>query len=97
MNSLPIRRLLDISTDHLSKASEKVLEDGGVGDAILVVTPTEHGYLVFADTDEEKTLSEAGVPQDLVDLLEFATRNGCDYIMFDNDAAVVPGLPTFQK
>jgi len=97
MTNLPIRRFLDISTDHLSKAAEETLENGGIGDAILVVTPTEHGYLVFAATDEDKTLAQSGVPQDLVDLLEFASRNGCDYIMFDNDASIVQGLPTFQK
>jgi hypothetical protein len=30
-------------------------------------------------------------------ILEFATANGCDYILFDNDAPVINRLPTFEK
>jgi hypothetical protein len=97
MSKLPIRQFLDISTDHLSKEADEVLENGGVGDAILAVTPTEHGYFVHASSDEDEALSQAGVPRDLIDLLELASTNGCDYILFDNDAPVISGFPTFEK
>jgi hypothetical protein len=97
MSNLPIRQFLDISTDHLSKEAGEALENGGVGDAILIVTPTDHGYFVHASSDEDKVLSQCGVPRDLIDLLEFASTNGCDYIMFDRDAPVISGFPTFQR
>jgi hypothetical protein len=97
MSKLPIRQFLDISTDHLSRAANEVLENGGVGDAILIVTPTDHGYFVHALSNEDEVLSQSGVPQDLIDLLEFASANGCDFILFDTDAPVISGLPTFEK
>jgi hypothetical protein len=97
-----IRKFLDVSTAHLSIAARELLEnDGG---AYLSVDPHggregSYGWWVWAGTETailDCGLEHGEVPADMLAIIEYAQKRGCDWICFDCDAGEIEDLPTFD-
>lgn len=88
-----ISRVLIISTAHVSQETCSAAEKREIDWA--VTNPTEHGFLAYCH--EERTTKSH---DDLWDVLQFALRHGCQYVLFDRDAVSldqdVAGLPLFD-
>lgn len=84
----PVRRFLDLSTGHLKPETHKWLdalcESQKRGDLASWASCTPFGWFVWAH-DEESDLSE--FPEDLRTCMAKAQAMGCDYVLFDRDAA----------
>jgi len=93
-----IRRILDLTTAHLTKRTADSLWDGEcyaslaieVGGAepafvLLNVPPIDEGDEPFADW-----------PADLKAVALFARAHDCDFVKFDVDGLEVDGLPTYE-
>lgn len=94
MSTQPIVSMLVLSTAHVSNETARKLDDdcAGVHSILLpVVYPKgEYGWIIpIYDIPE-------GCPADLAHVLRYAMDRGCAWLMFDNDAADVNGLPLFD-
>jgi hypothetical protein len=97
----PIRRFLDLSTGHLKPETRTLLdlicEGQQRGDITSWASCTPFGWFIWAG-DEESDLTE--YPADLQDCMRKAQEHGCDYILFDRDAApagISLGLPFYEE
>lgn len=93
-----IRQFLDLSTGHLTYETRSLLSDGRL--PLSTVYPTEFGWFVhvpdidaLGEVDQER---QRDLPKDMKDVLDFARENGCDYVMFDSDAAPLMNLPYYE-
>ncbi|NEI71010.1 hypothetical protein GR212_15635 [Rhizobium lusitanum] len=96
---MTIQILLDISTAHLSPAAKAWLSEGatlnhaanyhGVGNGASSGTlgATMFGYFM--------RVSDIGVPADLLPIMEYASRLGIGFILFDADSEMLDELPLF--
>lgn len=88
-----ISHVLIITTAHVSLETCRAAEDRAIDWA--VTNPTEHGFLAYC---HEERASESH--NDLWDVLQFALRHGCQYVLFDRDAVAldqdVASLPLFD-
>lgn len=99
-----IRRMLDLSTAHLTPEMREELplygRDGGAPSwgGAAGVYPTEHGALVWVPDDPEESAanSDEALPLELIVIQKHARRYGCDYILFDADGPMDPGLDVFD-
>lgn len=83
------RRMLDISTAHVTQATC----DAATAKAISWANtgPTEFGFVVYVHAERDEDTYD-----DLWAVIEFARAYGFDYVMFDRDAPHLPdgaGLP----
>ncbi len=96
----PVRTLLDVATDHLSLATQawlanqlelepdyRVVNIGGMPRGWFVSVPTHSGPSFYGD-----------VPADLAGVFAVARTRGCEFVLFDADAAadVIAGLAVFE-
>ena len=91
MTTLEIRKLLVLSTGHLTKDTVDYLDrtdpaiwgfaGGHYGDA---------GYFCYAYDDA------VGVPDDLLGVMRFARTHGCVNVLFDKDAEQIDNLPYYD-
>jgi hypothetical protein len=93
MSDLVIRAFLDLSTAHLREETrdnlnsyERVLAD-----------KTQHGWLLYVPLDADEIADESDWPQELLPIVKLARAEGCDYVLFDADAAETDLLPTFDR
>lgn len=93
-----VRRVLDLSTGHLDKASKAWLD---VASADTSVLSGYYGWLcpVYGETLEE--LDASAATQEWPPVLHAALRRartlGCDFVLFDADASYHEELPTFDE
>lgn len=90
-----IAKYLDISTGHVSKETAEWIEEqtttrsfeGGV----IAYMKGEYGWIVYVH-------EEVGddVPLDLVEVLVYARKKKCIWIMFDADGEQIKQLPMFD-
>ncbi len=93
-----VRKFLDCSTAHVSEGTADWLQERGRDTAesphesshSVGITP--FGWFVYAD--EEATTTN--FPSDLIGVMQFARKNGCEYILFDCDGPTHNGLPAFD-
>lgn len=89
--TLPIVKMLNISTGHVSKETADLLNGNKLDDVWTI--PHEYGWIVFVSEYVEKE----PVPQaDMQQVLVFARKHGCDYIKFDCDASLIDELPKYS-
>lgn len=89
-----IRRFLDLSTAHISKATNDALGQPGTIDTIY--TPTEYGFWIYVPTEiEPDEIQRRRIPDDLERLMRYARARDCDYILLDRDGLEEEGLPVF--
>ena len=82
--------LAALSITHLTPATRLKLADD---DLSVNAYPTECGGFVYVGAPRYRIPSEA----DLATLFEAAEQAGIVWLMFDNEAAVIEGLPVFEE
>jgi len=90
-----IRPLLDLSTAHLPEH----LGTGGLATTPGVIAhPTDCGWLMWVpdDPDESATAMSDTVPAVVLAIQRYARIHGCDYVLFDADAARIDDLPAWD-
>ena len=95
--SLPIRRFLDVSTEHLPSHERDYLDVEATRSAPLIpiCTKTTSGWWVYAYGPSDKlALDTYQVPDRLREILIFANSRNCAYVLFDNEAPLLEGFPT---
>ena len=86
-----VRRFLDLSNAHLSNEDRALLEAcAGHDTGELLCATTPYGWFVFA-CEERPQISDT-----LWALFEEARQHGCEYLLFDRDAAEIDGFPVFD-
>lgn len=81
-----------LSTAHVSHATSEWLERWALGPpppAPVAIATTFYGW--FVATREPEAPAEP-LPADLIAAMRFSRERGCDYVLFDSDAAQVDGL-----
>jgi len=86
-----VRKMLEASTAHLPR---QVCEELGayVG---VTVHRFRYGWLVWVPEAPEDAAAENDVPEELAGLLAYAHEHGCDWVLLDQDADLVEGLPSW--
>ena len=86
-----VRRFLDLSSAHLSRKDRALLDACAGHDAgELLCATTPYGWFVFA-CEERPQISDT-----LWALFQEARQHGCEYLLFDRDAATLDGFPVFD-
>jgi hypothetical protein len=86
--------MLDLSTAHLSSVTRELM-DNDATDAILFKMG-DYGWFVHVPSKSDGIDVGEHCPRDLAACIHFAQEHGADWIMFDTDAKVVPGLPDYE-
>jgi len=91
--SLFVQNMLDISTGHLTKDTRKRMGEDSrnffVGKPCslpFAVKGSSYGWFIDVRDADERAVSGAPYPFDIIDCYELALRVGCSYILFDRDA-----------
>lgn len=94
MSALEFRRLIVISTGHLTEATARLLDvmpcrqwpclGGRYG---------EYGWFVYAHDENSGADS---VPEDLFAVMLWARKQGCDHVLFDCDGSIMDELAHFD-
>jgi hypothetical protein len=93
-----VRRVLDLSTGHLP---QQVCNQLNSYEGVTAYELSDHGWLCYVPEDPEAHANDYGVdgdgvPSTLLRLQVIARAAGCDYLLFDRDAARIPGLPRYD-
>lgn len=90
-----IRKMLDLSTAHLSVDCVRFLEnrDGG---GLETVYPFTYGWIVHVPDSDTLLKQKAAIPHPLFCIVEHALIADCDFIMFDADGEVDNDFPVFN-
>lgn len=94
-----IRNFLDLSTAHVSPAARGWLDDQGYANGMEMhcehtVAAFRDGWLVYAPSPE--SVRDTKLHPDLLAAAGRARGLDCDYLLFDRDAEVLPGLPLWN-
>ena len=91
--SLFVQNMLDISTGHLTEETRKRMGEDSrnffVGKPCslpFAVKGSSYGWFIDVRDADERAVSGAPYPFDIIDCYELALRMGCSYILFDRDA-----------
>lgn len=94
---LEIRKLLVLSTSHVTKATADLLnstdaatEWPGCGGPY-----GEYGWMFYC-SEENNGEGDRHIPDELFAVMQFARANGCDNVLLDRDSDPVDGLPTWE-
>lgn len=97
--SLFVQNTLDISTGHLTEETRRRMGDDSrnffVGKPCTLpfaVKGSSFGWFIDVRDSDERAVSGAEYPFDIVDCYELALKLGCAYILFDLDAERHPDL-----
>lgn len=94
MSNLPIFKLMEISTVHITPETNEYLmamiEDD---DFMLHLFHTGYGFLISVPYDDALCTD---LPQDLKCCLEFACENDCKWLQLDCDGEVVDELKEYD-
>jgi hypothetical protein len=94
-----IRKVLDISTGHITFQDNEIL---GGDNTVIACEPVEAGFFVYLGTGSEalehiQDVNEAGnMSPAFINILRWAVMVGCDIIKIDRDGELYEGLPTFE-
>lgn len=94
---LEIRKLLVLSTSHVTKATADLLNST---DAVTSWPWCggpygEYGWMFYC-AEENNGEGDRHIPDDLFAVMQFARANGCDNVLLDRDSEPVDGLPTWE-
>lgn len=89
-----IRSFLDLSTANISEKTAKWLENQcelhWEYRLVLIGPLGDVGWFIYADEQPDDEV----LPADLIQVMKYARSQGCEYILFDRDAAAIVNLPT---
>lgn len=113
MSNNGVRKFLDLSTAHLLPKTfdTEAPRDPANYPGIISHEWGEYGWWVWVPDDVDAYFAEESigimpsgmsrtvdsVPEKMAAVLRYARAHGCDYILFDRDAAVNPDLPVLTK
>lgn len=96
-----IRAFMDCSSGHLSPDTWIWLDARFADDSLrdptntvasqLAGGPTRYGWFVYAPEDPA-----VDIPEDLLRVCQLARQHGAEYVLFDSDAVLDPGLPVLH-
>ena len=91
----PIRRVLDLSTAHLP---EHLGSHGLSGeDGVTAYDLDGYGWLMWIPPDPDSHAADyPGLPAEVLTIQRYARQRGCDYVLLDQDADIIDGLPTWD-
>ena len=90
-----------LSTAHIGEPTALALGNGETWGAI-VYDHANYGFLLAIPEEgtfwapKQAKVNAAEFPTDLFDVMDYARRHGCCWLLLDADAAQTPGLPTFD-
>ena len=92
-----VRKILDISTAHVSEATSWYLEEWAInGKGLAIVYEKgEYGWLVHVPGEPSHEVEDT-FPADLRACMEHARSLDCDWIMFDRDGITIDALPSYE-
>ena len=104
---LEIYRMLTLSTSHLTSETVNTLDAviNGLSTSPMPVCYPKmdlyineaYGYFMhIADEDDIDDEAEEKYPKDIKDVLAYARKHHCQWVMFDCDAEPVHELPTYE-
>jgi hypothetical protein len=96
------KRMLDLSTAHLTQQDAKALEAGEILGPRIV--SHRHGWVVYVTSDPDAVraavglMRQTGASEAFIKIYESACKMGGDYMLinFDQDAETLDGLETFD-
>lgn len=83
--------LLELSTSHIRPSTNQWLSDEEQG-ILTVYDKHIYGYWIQVP---EAEIDLKNVPNDLQNILLFASQLGCSWIMLDGDVPAIDQLPTY--
>lgn len=92
-----IRSFLDLSSGHLSpetwawldaQTTGEVVRGLRAGAQVVLAGRMRYGWFVYADEEPGET-----VPAEIATVFRLARQRGCEYVLFDTDAAPMKDLP----
>ena len=106
---MPIRKMLDVSTAHITSADAKLLGEysskGNSPGKALIAYPFEYGWTVSTSglldgaADRRGKIADMrreGFSEHFINLMKHAADKGAVLVRLDADAEYEPGLPTFD-
>lgn len=92
---MAILQMLDLSTAHITPATDEMLRAEAGGDDVLSIPVYEKGdvgYYVYAlDTELEDA------PADLLQVLRYAQEQDCSLVCLDSGAEIIDALPDYTE
>ncbi|RCW41594.1 hypothetical protein [Paenibacillus prosopidis] len=85
----PIRKMLDISTGHVSKETIQYLDHQADEGESFIVYKKGHWGFFFPVLPEERS----DLPEDLKQLLDYACSKNACWVMMDQDGEILDDLP----
>lgn len=96
MTSLEIRRFVVISTAHVSETTAQRLDNTPAKEWPRVGGHYgEYGWFVYAH-DENAGVGRDAIHTDLFEVMSWARKQRCDYVLFDCDADEIESLPAYD-
>ena len=96
-NKPEIKKVLVISTGHLTREVNEVMErGGGIG---IIYEDVDYGYIIRMPSDFEEWKEETNlddVPKCIMDIVSLTRSLGCDWCNLDCDGEKSPNLPFFE-
>lgn len=83
-----IHKMLTLCTNHISEETADLLAENRIDD-IEVYAKRGYGWFITEWND-------AALPSDLRACVEYAEKNGCDWLCLDCDGPVMSALPTYE-
>jgi hypothetical protein len=105
--TMPIQKLLDLSTGHMTLADSKILDDymnRNPLDSSLTIYPYEYGYMVStssladepANHEPESRLKSEGFSDAFLAVMQHGLASECAMVRFDIDGEYEPDFPIFD-
>lgn len=83
-----IKKILEVSTAHITRKTDMWLAEGP--DGVVAYPKEDYGWVIMVAP------CEADIPDDLRQLIDYARACGCDWIMLDCDAPEIKDLPVYD-
>lgn len=92
-----IHTMLDVSTAHLTASTLKWLWDETVSEdpnGFIVYAKSEYGY--FIPIIDESLSEGNNIPDDLMQIIDFAQNQDCTWLMIERDGFTIDQLPLYD-
>ena len=92
---MEITNMLCLSTCHIKNKTDQLMKNHLINDVVYypkIESGNCYGYFIFADS-----ILGSDVPEDLIQCIEFARTNGCDWINMDCDGDPIKELKNYWE
>lgn len=95
IENMDIEKILTISTAHITEETNIILQNAEFNNLCLSVYQKEcYGYWIYIGKSAK--IYREVIPEDLLDCIEFARQNDCQWLCLDCDAKETSELPTYD-